>query len=86
MEKSQKDLQLRMAVEGKDITERKWYPWFICAMSFIVQFVGMSFHGSFGPLYVKMLRHFQERDTKTGNTCDSHTCLERHHGNKLNIK
>ena len=54
--------------ERKSITDRKWYPWFISAMSFMVQFVGISFHGSFGPLYVKMLRHFQERDTKTGNT------------------
>ena len=54
--------------ERKSITDRKWYRWLICAMSFIIQFVGISFHGSFGPLYVKMLRHFQEGDTKTGNT------------------
>eukprot|EP00794_Sanderia_malayensis_P017058 gene17058-18776_t len=46
-------------------TQTRHYPWFICSLSFLVQFLAMSFYGSFGPLYVEMLRVFHDGDAAT---------------------
>ena len=53
-------------VEKVNCTNRRSYAWFICATSFLVQFLAMSFYGSFGPMYVEILRVFGEGDAKTG--------------------
>lgn len=53
-------------MEKVNCTNRRSYAWFICAVSFWVQFLAMSFYGSFGPMYVEILRVFGEGDAKTG--------------------
>ena len=34
----------------------KYFPWIVCATSFIVQFFVLGFYKSFGPVYVKLLQ------------------------------
>ena len=53
-------------METVKCTNRRSYAWFICVTSFMVQFLAMSFYGSFGPMYVEILRVFGEGDSKTG--------------------
>ncbi|XP_065072075.1 monocarboxylate transporter 13-like [Rhopilema esculentum] len=51
--------------DGNECKKSRCYAWFICGVSFTVQFMAMSFFGSFGPLYVELLRVFKEGDAKT---------------------
>ena len=34
----------------------KYFPWIVCATSFIVQFFVLGFYKAFGPVYVKLLQ------------------------------
>lgn len=34
----------------------KYFPWVVCATSFVVQFFVLGFYKSFGPVYVKLLQ------------------------------
>ena len=52
--------------DGNECNKSRCYAWFICGVSFTVQFMALSFFGSFGPLYVELLRVFKEGDAKTG--------------------
>ena len=44
----------------------KVFPWFLCALSFTVQFIGMGFYRGFGSIYVALQKEFDENDAVLG--------------------
>lgn len=48
----------------------KVFPWFLCALSFIVQFIGMGFYRGFGSIYVALQNEFDENDAVLGKMLD----------------
>ena len=44
----------------------KVFPWFLCALSFTVQFIGMGFYRGFGSIYVALQNEFNENDAVLG--------------------
>ncbi len=42
------------------------YPWFLCTLSFIVQFLVLGFFKGFGSVYIALQAEFKESDALTG--------------------
>ena len=43
------------------------YPWFLCGLSFTIQFLVLGFYKGFGSVYVALQQEFKESDALTGN-------------------
>lgn len=46
----------KKAEKQQQTFRQKYFPWIICATSFVVQFFVLGFYKAFGPVYVKLLQ------------------------------
>ena len=46
------------------------YPWFLCGLSFTIQFLVLGFYKGFGSVYVALQQEFKESDALTGKFCN----------------